>query len=333
MFIKRAMPQDNSKAHISKRLILLLICTLLFSYFLYQLFQFDNSSLITDEIKDIASESISFELLDSKYIPLESRHIDISKEDTYNIKIVNNLGYEEEFLLLLFLDNEQNNFMYQGNMTDEIFFSIKNGEEKFLPITFLDKNNGYNNGFFLLITEPYNKDISDLKRLSGGVYISRFSINTDKINDLTANTNNFANYVVKNNAEISDFIVSDDKIDLDSIRFSTRKSISNEKLINFYVYKGNMSKHENMYAVIALKNWKQTDINGQKVQYFNLNSNEFITFPISIQINPKEDSSKELIFLLIENPSFTMTNEALNQYMGYGINIEILSSQRILIVE
>lgn len=332
------MPIGNIKAVGRKWLICFILGVLLVSF----LYIKNKSNMIneTENVKEIDSYSavLSLEIKDSKFSPLPSNHLVLDEELEYNITFSSTLKDVNQYMFFIIVNNKIQDFYLEDKLVDHHIFELVDNDSEQINFKFpIETEMGLHNGLLVFVPEPTIKIADDHRRLKEDPFIARFTVEKERDRVLVNHFNESVNadlYKSPNPPnEPRDFFLTEQKVLELPMKTNTIAQVTDKNSLRYYAHKANYSKYTNHYTLLALKDWKTTNINESEAIHFTLNPNEKITFPLEVEVDLAMDNNKELIFLLIENPTFIMDAEFKEKYINENYNIEVFTSQRILLLD
>ena len=326
------MRQDNIQLSFKKWIICFLLASLLISVFYIKS---DNDEGYEKKI-DFYTGVLSLGLRDSKFESLKSNHLALDEELEYNITFSSTLKDIKEYMFFIIVNNKIQNFIIEDKLVNNHTFKLTNNDTEHINLKFpAEMANGLHNGLLIFVPEPIIKNDDNHKRIKEDLFIARFTAekgnDTMFAYDISENVNTNLYKISYSPDEPKEFFITESNLLEFPIRTNTIAHITNTSLLRYYAHKVNFSKYTNNYTLLALKDWENTSINKIEAIHFTLDPNEKITFPLKLEIDSTKDNNKELVFLLIENPTFIMKPELKEKYINENFSIEVFTSQRILL--
>ncbi|MCU7712924.1 MULTISPECIES: hypothetical protein [Priestia] len=295
-------------------IIMVMVFALGFYAFFHKIFRDDNSISISQnqktfksgDRKDAGVDTIEYGLnsLDGQYIDNGSVLTSENDEVNVNVSINHNLNEQREYGLIILEDFKQMPFSL-GNQKklSTYFFTMNPNSSKDILVKIPVKEHTKELTFLLIKKPSYKLKEMDLNRASilEDVLSMRYPVKPNKVDSLKE---------VKPNTVIKDglneqMFITDDKNKLQSVVVAKE----GEKLL---FSTGNNSNKSIRYAVIALKDWKQTKIIDDKevvyttvqkasrnlfdftLPHVNKDSNfQLLAFPYPYQVSEDNYESQE----------------------------------------
>lgn len=158
-------------------------------------------------------------LEDNNSNPINGHTLNFDKEKNfvYNIKFVNNSGYDNTFMLIIYLNNLQKEFNIVGHKetVKKYEFKLKSANEIEIPVSFsLDELSNVNNSLVISVISGSNKSSYDLEEISDfyGTNI-RYNLimqNNKKVNETLAAVGNENEYTVIHTKDFSGILLNQD---------------------------------------------------------------------------------------------------------------------------
>jgi len=224
---------------------------------------------------------------------------------TYELE---NLRNNRNYLLLCFLDYNQEPLIIDNKKNSLFKINVKPGQKKYWRFKTNTIKNGFHDFATLLIWDP------EIHRLDKDYRIE---------SDFNLIATNRANIIADgSNPPAFSFITapskqSQSKEPYDGIRINKQannldywlieKALSGKK-INYYIHVASSEKQPVTYALIALLDYKQIPLNKSKVLFAKVNPNQVVTFPASFTA-PMQKGTHELMLIRIKNPYKRLTSD------------------------
>lgn len=283
--------------------IIVIVFTLLLICFLFV----DFKEMFKDNVHQ--RESI-FTILDNEGRELSGADINLKENNKFLLSFeqstdswVNNIIENNDTLALICIVDGMTQNIELNGQKDKLHFIKKN---EFYNLSFSENNltDGFHSGLFVIVREPNQINLADDIR-HAGVTLSRFTLYTggqEKFDELQISDNNDGIFEKDKDWPIIFAISNQANIDEDnSLEIPLFISPDETNTINLNLLYKNRDK-KNDFILIALKNWRQTQINGNDYIHFKLEEDECIRLPLSISLN-NVNKNEPIIFILIPNPT------------------------------
>lgn len=234
--------------------------------------------------------------------------VDMEKQKTFNyyVKFVNNSGYDNKFVLLVYLNYKQISFYLENanNLIDSYTFDLKNGDEKMIPIHFPINNlENSTNSLIIPVLAGANKHTSELNKTSDfygiiGRYTLKISDKPDKNVLVPENADKSFNF----NDNFTGILLNKDTQNAESIKLPKLKyNVKPNERVDFLLRAGGYKKSKNYLAWITV-GWKQIPFNNaDNFWYFKVPNNYIARKNVSF-IAPKKKGLYEVCCFLVPNP-------------------------------
>ena len=244
--------------------------------------------------------------------------VDIKKDEpfNYNVKFVNNSGFDNKFVLSVYLNYKQIPFYIEksNNPTDRYIFDLKSEYEKMIPLQFpINKLESSINSLIISVIAGANKYTSELNEASNCyAIIGRYTLKIlDKIDKTILEPENVDKSFFFNN-KFSGIIINKDTQNVKSTKVPELKyNCKRNERIDFLLRAGGYVS-ENYLTWITV-GWKQIPFNnGDILWYFKTPKNTLAYKNISF-IAPDKKGLYEVCCFLVPNPWKVMDLKASNK--------------------
>ncbi len=255
---------------------------------------------------------------------IESKHvfkINLNEKWEKFISISHKLNEERIYKLILFVDYKQEDFYVDGEEVRNYTFKMEPNETLEIPVGIKQLSTGLHDAFFVLVKFPDIKSLDKDFRMETAVnnlLFIRFNIivENDSIKEIPLTKN----FEISKDDSFNGFMYNKKKNNttvwyFDDININTQ--------LEYFYHIGNVTgKSSRRYAIIALLDWEQVELNedGDKVLFFEVEKNTKITIPALLQI-PKQEGVYDLCPILISNPFDKLDID--NRGIGYSVRVGI----------
>lgn len=192
-------------------------------------------------------------------------------KDTYPLEFEMEQYFDEDidFGLLAFENFEQIPFHYEGRDRNLITYHVQSNKSETVAFNLKLKANVNSEISFISFTDPYHSFDSEPDNIEVAFqYEDIFSLRRAYSSSDPIETKFLENVEVSTSHLIEDNIIEGLIIDTEVGQYNYITQLTSGE--NAFIHIGNGYGEDVPYALIALKNWEQVDINGERVLYFTV---------------------------------------------------------------